>query len=271
MVYRKWEADLLRWYGHGLPDDYLAFDCETTGGSREWDLPVEFGFTLVRDRVVIKKHAWVLDWTRYPEIELDWLQDQIESLQYVYKLRGDEYIYTIPYLQKHGRDPYWVMDKAYRLFEANRVGGGVFVGHNALSFDYPLLKNVFNELLQRDWVFGPSELFDTGACEKMILCAGLPDRSKHLIPARNESLADFFLRVVRSHRVGVKWNLAACVDRYGFVDRFGINKAELHGAKMDSYVCHLLMEHHRVEDVEAARPATTVSRPRKLKKRVGQG
>ena len=44
-----WARELQRLFGISqFPDDYLAFDYETTGFEQAYDLPIDFGYTLVR-------------------------------------------------------------------------------------------------------------------------------------------------------------------------------------------------------------------------------
>lgn len=248
VVFSKWEAHLRKWYGCGLPENYLAWDTETTGFDKQFDLPLEFGWCVVRDRQPINRGSFLLDWTRRTDlVEKNWLLEQLERIDYSMRLNKRSWRITYDLLKREGRDPYQVIRFAHRMFTSNRDAGAQFVGHNSVCYDNELWRNVFYEFLGKKWQWQPGETFDTGCLEKARMSLELPDRSKHLFPQPGEQLDAFFRRVTHANRRGLKWNIEACVDRYHLCEDYGVCRDALHGANMDAYCCHILTELHREE------------------------
>lgn len=254
MVVPKWETLLKRWYGFSLPDDYLTFDLETTGFRSKTnhlegygsDVPVDFGWRIVRCREVIHRGHYLLDWTRYPEfIEREWLEEQLGRIAYHMGQQNKPWVYDVPKLEAEGKDPLWVLNFAYELFCANRDSGALFVGHNALAFDARMLTSTFEEFLGKEWEFGPEELIDTGSLEKVLGSMQSDDASQHFSPRLGEPMDTFLRRVSASPRKGITWKLEDCVERYQLVERHNLDPSMLHGADTDSHVCHLLLEDNR--------------------------
>jgi hypothetical protein len=254
MITPKWETLLKSWYGVKLSDDYLTFDLETTGFRRTTDhdkghgadLPVDFGWRLVRDRRVVHKGHYYLDWTRYPEyVEPEWLEEELARIGRHMAKANKTWIYSPALLQEKGRDPFWVLNFAYDLFEANRESGAVFVGHNALAFDAGLLNTTFTEFLGKSWEFRDGELIDTGSLEKVLSCLATGDPYQYFTPRADEPLGAFLRRVAASPRGGIPWNIEHCVEKYQYVKEHGLDPRKLHGADADSHVCHLLIEDNR--------------------------
>jgi len=242
------EAELRRWYGHGLPVDYLAWDSETTGFNTAWDVPIEFGWCVVRDRKPVSRGSYMLDWTRYPNlVEKDWLLDQLERISYAMRMQNRSWQITWDVLRTEGRDPFKVIRFAHKLFTTNREVGAAFVGHNSLAYDNNLWRNVFYEWIGQEWSWYKGEVFDSGVLEKIILSQSLPDPTKRLTPQPQELLYDFLARAQKANRPGVKWNIEACAERYRLCERYGLCAEQLHGAAADAYCCHLLTELHREE------------------------
>ena len=241
-----WEAQLLKWYGEGLPDNYLTFDCETTGFETDDDLPVAIGWSIITDRKSVNRGEKILDWTRLPDImPKDRLMDDLERIDYGFKLKGAHWKYDYETLQRDGQDPVEVLEFIYKLFLNNRSAGARFAGHNAVAYDYEMLRNVFWEFLGLDWTFEPNEILDTGCMEKASRSCGIDDPDKHLTPEPHESMLDFFHRVRYANRPGIKWSIETCLERYNIAEKHNIQPHELHCAEMDSHVCYLLIEHQR--------------------------
>lgn len=251
---KNWQAMLLEWFNYELPRDYMTFDLETTGFKKDFDLPIDFGWTLVRDCQIAHQGSYVLDWTRYPQyVELSWLQRQLDRLALAMREQGKPWRYSIDYLQEHGQDPFWVLEFVAELLEANRKAGSVFVGHNAAAYDSVLLCATLKEFVDFDWQFGDKELLDTGSLQKASLTVGkFVDPSNEFAPRPGETMGDFFRRIAASRREGVKWNIEACATQYQICERYGLCHDELHGAGSDSLVCHYCIEAHREEYQHAA-------------------
>lgn len=236
----RWSRLFHEWYGKPLPDSYLVFDIETTGLKRDWALPVDIGHTIVRDRCVVHRGNFLLNWVDYPGVDRGWLEEQLVRVTAAMREQGKSYHYSIERLAAEGRDPYEVLTFYYQLFEKNRRTGASFVGHNAWFFDSVLFTNVVAETCDLVWEFKPNEIFDTGAIAKAIL-GDLP-------PYPDEkTLKQYFLRVKHAHRKGIKWSIEHCIEQFDLLNRFNLNPADLHGAGPDSYVAHLLFEEFRID------------------------
>ncbi|MCA9182056.1 MAG: hypothetical protein KDA51_11405, partial [Planctomycetales bacterium] len=148
------------------------------------------------------------------------------------------------------RDPRWVIDFIWKLFNECRNRGFYFVGHNALAFDSEMVANVIREFTGNEWQFQGDELVDTGCLEKITRCySAYLSPTQWLEPKPNEKLCAFMTRASRSVKQGVKWNIEACVERYQLCEKFGLCENDLHGAEADSFVCHLMIEAHRKGEI----------------------
>jgi len=241
-----WTQQLRRWFGNQIPDDYLTFDFETTGLKRDYDLPIDFGYTLVRDRKMVTRKSFLLDWESREELmEPGWLASRLGKIRKAYAARGDPYHYSTQRLAKEGKDPVRVLQFIHQLFTSNRKAGAGFAGHNAAFFDCEMARSCFWEYLGEHWIWRGDEVFDTGAMEKALECARKLEPHRCAVPTSGESMYDFFVRTSRGRRAGIFWNIKKCVERYQLDKRFGVDLNALHGAKADSYVCHLLIEEYR--------------------------
>lgn len=229
-------------YGDEMPVNYLAFDCETTGTEPYEDLPVEIGHTIVRDCQPIQQGSFILDWTRGRHIKKAWLQRKLGEVGAAMEEKGEPWRLTFEYVREHGRDPCYVLDFYRRLFLKSRANKYLFIGHNAWNFDAPLLESTFQFILRKRFEFERNELFDTGVMEKAIQMD--PPQPPH----PGESMKDYFLRIRELRLRGIRWAMAYCIEKYGFVERFGIDPSQTHQAGVDSHCCHLLYEEHRSKD-----------------------
>src|SRR5215471_18744769 len=57
----------------------LAVDTETTGVSFDDDLIWQAGHCLVKDRALVNKDGFILDWTRHPAVDQGWLRARLEE------------------------------------------------------------------------------------------------------------------------------------------------------------------------------------------------
>ena len=235
---RTWNRKFLDWLGHPLPDDYLAFDCETQGLKRDWALPVDIGHCVVRGRESRNQGNFVVNWYGYPGVDDEWFTYTLEKTYKAMREQGKEYRYTPEFVRKHGKDPTKVLKFYYDLFKLNRHQGAKFVGHNAWFFDSELLQNVLDEAAGLIWQFDENELYDTGAMEKAFRGELEPFPDEH-------TLKQYFLRVHHAFKPGVKWNIEICMERYDILQRFELDWRKIHGAGEDAYVSHLLFEEHR--------------------------
>lgn len=227
----------------GLPSNYLCWDLEATGFSRDDDLIVEIGHCVVHDRKPVQRMATLLDWTRSEHVNQDWLRDK---LNYVKKCvetdedgnpNGRRFDITYERLRKEGVPPEDAFEYYFDLFARVHNGGGFFVGQNVYAFDAEMFAAQTAEFLGEAFKFEPDVMIDVGALEKATqLGMGVFD---------DETLKDYFKRVASFNRKGVKWNIEHCVNKYKLPELYGIKAEELHGAGEDSYVCHLVYEEIR--------------------------
>lgn len=235
---QSWRELFIKWYGQPFPVDYVSFDIETTGFMKDLDVPVDFGWTIVRDCKIAHRGNFLLNWTGYPGMERAFIIDRLASVDEGMRKSGGACQYTIDMLEKQGKRPDYVLKFILDLFRKNRQAGGSFIGHNAWSYDSQLLGNIFQESLDVKWEFGENELWDTGCMVKAAVA--------HLIPYPDEkTLKEYFKRVQYNRQPGLKWNMASCIERYDLVERFGLDVREQHGASFDCYVAHLLFEELR--------------------------
>jgi DNA polymerase III epsilon subunit-like protein len=234
----EWTEKFFQWLGHALPDDYLTFDCETTGLKAGWDLPVEIGHCVVRNRKVVHKGSTILNWVGWPDMDVGWLDERLTKVRDAMAEQNKSFNYTVDRLREEGKPPENVLSYYHKLFTRNRRESGKFVGHNAWAFDSNILRETFDQACGLIWDFGLDELYDTGGMEKAL--------RGDLEPYEDErSLQEFFMRVHARRLAGVRWAIEVCVDRYNLLDGTGLTKDDLHDAGQDSLVTHLLFEEHR--------------------------
>jgi DNA polymerase III epsilon subunit-like protein len=234
----EWTEKFLDWLGRPLPDNYLTFDCETTGLAQTWDLPVEIGHCVVRNRKVVHKGVYILNWVGWPGVETEWLAERFDKVRTAMAEQGKPYNYSVERLQAEGKAPEKVLAYYHKLFTRNRREGAKFVSHNGWAFDSNILRETFSQSCGLIWDFGVDEMFDTGGMEKALRGELEPHPDEH-------TLKEFFLRVHARRLAGVRWAIEVCVDRYNLLEGTGLTKEDLHDAGKDSFVTHLLFEEHR--------------------------
>jgi DNA polymerase III epsilon subunit-like protein len=233
-----WGDQLRVAYGAELPNDYLTFDCETTGTDLEEDVPLEIGHCVVRDRKVVNRGGFAINWARVMKgAQRRWFYEKVDNICRIMRAQG-EWRLDVDYLRKHGRSPHKVLEFYAKLFHKNREAKAFFAGHNAWRFDVPLLETMFCRLDLDGFTFGSMEVLDTGGMEKAIQL-GRP-------PFPGETMEAYFNLVANICAEGVYWAMDRCIKKYDFVGRFGVDLNQTHQAEADAYCCHLLYEEHRV-------------------------
>jgi DNA polymerase III epsilon subunit-like protein len=246
MLRPKWETLLYKYFKQRLPDDYVAFDLETTGFKKDFDLPIDCGWCIVENRKPVQRGSFLLDWTRRPEwVDPIWLEDRLAWVRSNYSRRGVAWDYT-PSVLSQGEDPRFVLDFYYEMLERAFKEGHKIIGQNICAFDCPMLTFVFNEFLDAPWPVPDEGILDTGCLEKAILSYDILNPELHLNPKSGEAPSEFFKRCFNKRVPGAKWNLDECVHRYE-LDRLyeEFNSSRLHCAEADSFACHLLLELNR--------------------------
>lgn len=246
MLRPRWESLLHKHFGQRLPESYLCFDLETTGLKRSFDLPIDFGWVLVAEREIADSGNFVLDWTRRPEwAEPGWLAEQLERVRGQLAAKGVGWDYTPQRLRAEGEDPLWVLEFAYNLLTESARQTWPAVGHNAYTYDIPLLTSCFNEFLASPWPVPDELIIDTGCLEKAACSRDILNPAYHVTPAAGEAPVAFFKRCYNRRLPGVLWNIAECVKRYELTARHDLHAAHLHGASTDALALHYLLELNR--------------------------
>lgn len=220
-----------------LPDDYLVIDTETTGVFPSVDLVAQFGWVMVRGRKVHDRGSVFLDWTRYPQMDQDWLRSRLEAVKAHFASRGQPCFHTYERLAAEGLPIDEVFPQIFHLLEDWVAQGKALAGHNLFSFDRAILDTNFQRFCPAYKLSWPSNcLIDTGMIEKA--------SQLYLYPEPEETIDNWYRRV-RDTRSRVLWNLVLCVERTGLVERYGLDLSQAHAADQDAYMTHLLIEHYR--------------------------
>jgi DNA polymerase III epsilon subunit-like protein len=234
MSIEKWGVDFRSRFG-GLPTDYLVFDTETTGLSVRRDLPVQIGHVLVRDRQVVNKGSFILNWVKHSDVDRGWLESKLERLQKIFADKGLVYQVSMSDLLTRGQDPLKVLQFYHEFFKENVVAGAHFVGHNILHYDCPLLESVLQGFCKIAWRFPRDVTLDTCAIARAIECQADP----------SGKLIDYQSKMMTERRYKVKSSADFCLERYDLVKAHNLDTAKLHEAEYDCYVNHLVFERQR--------------------------
>jgi DNA polymerase III epsilon subunit-like protein len=230
-ILRKWSKEL-----GSLPRDYICYDLETTGIQFGDDLIVELGYCHVLDGRADTYNSHVIDWTRQPGIDQDWLKSKIDACTEHMRSNGRTYHMTYKRMQDDGSPPDIVFQEYKELFEYARESKTLIVGHNAVQFDNVRFEDAIREWLgDEEWTF-PEHVFDTAAVVKATL-TGMP-------PLPEETLQQYFFRVLDRPAPGVKYNLDTfCVKQFKLLDNYpDLDLADSHTAGFDAMLTHLLLE-----------------------------
>ncbi len=223
-----------------IPENYLVLDTETLCFGKG-NLPVEIGHTLVEARKPITQRAYLIDWTRCPYVQEDWLRDQLAAVKdrmerdyMTGENTGRVYDVTYEKLRDEGKPYITVLQYYLDLVRRVTKRGFCAVGHN-VKFDTELLSNTWSEFLGgKTFEFSDTCVWDTGSLYKASLMG--------LLPLPREPLEDFMHRARYAKAPGVKWNILHCIQSLGLIDQHGLNPSRLHGAGYDSYCTHLILE-----------------------------
>ncbi len=242
----NWDRLFERWKGRRLPDSYLVLDTETTGLTRDWDLPWEIGMLTVHRRQVVAQEHYVLNWLLRPDlVDPSWFNNSLERLEQVFFKAGKIWHGSLARIEKDGIDPIVALSKTATTLDQWRKNDGYFVGHNAAYFDAVLLEKLFAEYFQTDFVFPDERMIDTGALQKAKQSVICIDPRNQLRPRMKETLRAFALRVQQSKMPGNFWNIEECVEQYKLCDDHGLCPDALHGSLVDCQAVHLMLEIHK--------------------------
>jgi DNA polymerase III epsilon subunit-like protein len=132
---RRWRRQF------GFPEDYAVFHVMTSGLDHNVDLVLEIGLCVVRDCQPIEQSRILLDWTREPNIEHDWLQQRLA--QTALSVQSHNADTTHPFnpgmLAQYGEPPLPALESVVGLLRELQDGNIMLVAHNGWGFDVPFL------------------------------------------------------------------------------------------------------------------------------------
>lgn len=233
----------------GIPQDYLCIDLETSGfvfnsrksdpAARESgaDLIWETGHCEVRQGQA-QEYCWTaLNWIGHPYVEEDFLRSRLYRLQQAMARDGRTCHMSWSRMEQEGEDPEETLYAFYNLLMDAREAGRKIVGHNVILFESRVLQDAFHEWIGVDFAFAPDELIDTAAIEKALITGYLP--------FQEETLQEYFRRLLHAHTAGERWNIDHCIQKYQLVEKYGLDPRQTHNAGFDAMVTHLLLEEFR--------------------------
>jgi len=232
-----------------FPDDYLVIDIETSGVNFDTDLILGLGYSLVIARKEVDRGNFVLDWTRHPDVDQQWLIRRMAETKQNVEFSGGQptgkiYHFSYDRLRNEGSDPIEVLREYLNLLHDISNNKQFFVAHNGYHFDACVLSEHFDTFLKQQFNFDDYELLDTGMIEK--------GSRASMIPWEGDSVRSWSERVYRQRMKGVSWALDKhCIPYYGIDKKYNIDLTKAHDAGFDCWMTHLLLEHWR-DLVEAA-------------------
>lgn len=215
-----------KWGYDHLPCDYLVLDVETTGFSSVNNRIASVGFCAVRDCEIVNDiHS-----DRSANIILKWPHEVFVGAEGAIAIHGIDYTKS----QEKGIDPKEAMHILSDALNWARANDMRIVGHNLLKFDMPFL---CAEMTRAgiDNRIACDEVVDTHALVKAMQLG--------MLPGMDESVSDYFNRVVEFRAKGVFSNLETyCTNRFNLCDKYGVNPAEAHDSGYDCWMTHLVVQ-----------------------------
>lgn len=246
MIVNEWEPHFTARYGHTFPDTYLCLDTEYTGGDERTDFVMEIGHVMVKDRRVVDQLNIVLDWSVHPDVDLDLLR---YKLNHIKSIMGRDWRITWDVMKEEGVAPSKALHFYRKFFDAWNDRDLPYVAHNGRVAEERMLRGTFNRYLNRAFVIGDNQLWDTGAIFKASALSESLDPSHDVhqwkcYPKRSDSMKDYFDRVLNTRARGIKWKLKLCLEQYKITDQLQ-DDHRYHQAVYDAYCSYLLMEAYR--------------------------
>lgn len=238
MIVNYWPDWFRGLYGGEWPRSYCCVDIESSGYSFAEDVVTEWGHCLVEDGKVVDNLSLVIDWTGRDNPPDHWLRRKLLQLDQGMRFAGKTCHMSHDLMRAEGMKPEKAFNFITKFTDTIKEKRIPFVFHNG-SFDEKMLAgNYLQFKFGKGFSFG-DVFIDTEGVEK---ASQAPDNAR-MHPQRNDSLRDYFHRVRYTRIQGIKSNMEPhCYTKYRFKEKHGITQDMLHGAKMDSYCCHLLME-----------------------------
>lgn len=240
MIVNYWPSWFRALYGGEWPRTYCCVDTETTGYMHTQDVVTEWGHCLVEDGKVVDKLSLVIDWTGRDQPPEHWVRNQLRKVKQGMEFAGKACHMTFDRMQAEGMKPEKAFEFIARFVDRLKARSVPFVLHNHVFDEKMLSANFLQFKAGRGFSFG-DRILDTEAIEK---ASQIPDNER-VHPRKSDSLRDYFLRVKYTRVTGLKSNMDEhCHAKYEFEKKYGIRKCDMHGAMVDSYCCHLLMQEY---------------------------
>ena len=238
MIFNYWPHWFRKKVGGSWPDSYVCVDIESSGYSFDQDVITEWGHCLVEDGKVVDQLSLVIDWTGRTSPPDHWLQNRLRQVRQGMELAGRTCHMSYDRMTAEGVKP----DEAFKFIrdfttklQQKRMP---FVAHGG-SFDEKMLSANFLQFKYGNGYSFGDVYIDTEAIEK---ASQIPDNVR-VHPKASDTLREYFNRVKYTRITGLKSNMDEhCFTKYQFHEKHGIDKREMHAARMDSYCCHLLMQ-----------------------------
>ena len=243
-IISNWSKEFRARYGGSLlPESYFTFDLESSGFSRDKDFILEWGHCVVRDRKVEDRASFLVNWYDAPDsVPAAYLDRQLERIAQDMRVDGRTWRITPELLKTKGVAPSKFVPWLFDYLTEVKEQGLLFVSHNGINFDIPMILSHFKNDLGENFDFGQDQVFDTGAVEK---ASQMSDEIKAM-PQRGESMHAYFRRIAYCKAAGVQWNLDQhCMEKYRLVEKYNVDPSKSHTAGEDSYALYGLMEEFR--------------------------
>lgn len=229
----EWLNEWCNYYGQ-LPEDYLVFDCETSGLDREEDLILQLGWCVVENRKVIENEGVILNWANCPYVDRLWLKYRLELSTRHLQNKGREYGWTLERLQTGEKPLDSIAGFLSKIIDwlPNKV-----VAHNGIGFDIPIINSHLRRFLNYDFEIPLESVIDTGAIVKA--------SQLNLLPDKDENTGEFATRVLAKPS-RTRWSLDKyCVPTWELDKKCGIDLELAHSAPYDCLICYHLIEELR--------------------------
>ena len=247
MIVNAWEPWFTEKYGHHFPRSYMTVDVEFTGADSNKDFVLDIGHTIVEDGVIVDENNVILDWTRYPKMDIGWLKNKLDTVRRHVEGNWD---YSIDRIKADGVDPVDALTFYAKLFAVWRGRNMPFILQNGITSDERMIRGNFLRYLGKGFEFPVNGYFDVGAIYKatQMLENDSPETVPHRMkayPQVDDTLKSYFQRVVHTPIRSVKWSLSHIMNEYGLMEKHFIDTGKLHGARYDAVCVHWVMEEIR--------------------------
>ena len=227
----------------GVPDTYLAVDCEFLPGTEDSLVLLEVGHAMVSQGKVIDRLSVVLNC---------FAENHGKSSEFSYRLSklsshmGPGWRLTAPYIQREGKDPRKVLPKYFDVLNQWADSGHLFIAHNGIAADERSLRAAFRQYdIADDFRFPGRQYLDTGAVFLAHRLLGLdrPEYRSYRKEAQvkpNETSGEYSRRLLGLRIPGLKWSVSEAVSVLG-VDMSDV-PGDAHAADYDSVCIHRVLQ-----------------------------